>query len=286
MKIICANPECAKTVHTLSAKLGLPGAGEKKDNQWFCSNKCYRGYLADQYIEDKRCGLKKPLSRMKLGMILVKNHFITPGQLALALEQKSRSSQRLGEILVEAGYITEKELKAVLSMQAGVAPIILDPQTKIKLKDEVPFKMIDEFHLAIFDFDLESKVILAAVYEMDYIACLQEYFSKAFPRHLVKFYLEEKDKILNILANNYPGKSLRIDAAGISTGNGEGVEDTEINKAVMKLVEFLNAFAGNNGNEVKIDNLDNAVWLKSETKDFKIDIYLSRKARDNGLGGD
>jgi hypothetical protein len=279
MKIICANPECAKTVRTLSVKLGLPGAGEKKDNQWFCSNNCYRGYLADQYIEDKRCGLKKTVRQVKLGMILVKNHFITPKQLARALEEESRSPKRLGEILVDAGLITEKELKAALSMQAGVAPIILEPQTKIKLKDEIPFKMINEFHMVVFDFDLESKVILIAVYEMDYTACLQEYFSKIYPGYLIKFYLEEKEKILTILANNYPGKPLRVDTAGISYGKDMGSEDTELDKAVMKLVGFLNAFSGNDMNEVKIDNLDNAVWLKSETKDFKIDIYIARKTR-------
>jgi hypothetical protein len=279
MKITCANPECAKPVRTLSVKLGLPGAGEKKDNQWFCSNKCYGSYLAGQFVEDKRCGLKKPVRRVKLGMILVKNYFITQEQLTLALEEKSRSPKRLGEILVDAGHITEKELKAVLSMQAGVAPIILDPHAKIKLKDEIPFKMINEFHIVIFDFDLESKVILIAVYEMDYIACLQEYFSKVYPGYLIKFYLEEKEKILTILANNYPGKSLRVDVTGISPGKEEGGEDTELDKAVMKLVEFLNAFSGNDVNDVKIDNLDNAVWLKSETKDFKIDIYLSRKTR-------
>jgi hypothetical protein len=286
MKIICANPECARTVRTLSVKLGLPGAGEKKDNQWFCSNKCYRSYLADQYIEDKRCGLKKTLSKVKLGVLLVKNHFITQKQLIRALEKESSSPKRLGEILVDAGYITEQELKAVLSMQAGVAPIILAPHTKVKLKEKIPFKMINEFHMVIFDYDLESKVIQAAVYEMDYIACLLEYFSKVYPGHLIKFYLEEKEKILNILANNYPGKPLRIDAEGITPEKEEGGEDTELDKAVMKFVEFLNVFSGNNVNGVKIDNLDNAVWLKSETKDFKIDIYLSRKSRGKVLGGD
>jgi hypothetical protein len=274
MKIICANPECAKTIRTLSVKFGLPGAGEKKGDQWFCSDRCYRSYLADQYIEDKRCGLKKTIRQVKLGMILVKNHFITPKQLARALEEGSHASKRLGEILVEAGHITEKELKAVLSMQAGVAPIILGPQTKIKLKDEIPFKMINEFHMVIFDFDLESKVILAAVYEMDYIACLQEYFSKIYPGYLIKFYLEGKEKILNILKYNYPGKTLRLDTAARLVGTEQGFEDTELDKAVMRLMEFLSGFSEN---EVKIDNLGNAVWLKSESKDFKIDVYLTMK---------
>jgi hypothetical protein len=118
MKIYCANPECAKTRGTLSMKLGLPGAGEKKGSQWFCSNKCYSSYLADRYIEDKRCGLKKTIHQVKSGMLLVKNHFITKKQLTRALEEENRCPKRLGEILVDAGYIAEKELKAVLSVKS------------------------------------------------------------------------------------------------------------------------------------------------------------------------
>ena len=174
MKMTCANPECVKTIHSLWQRLGLPGSGEIRQDKWFCSRKCYSSWLADQFIEDKRCGLKRTVRQVKLGMLLLKNNFITQEQLTLALEEKSRSGKRLGEILIQAGYITEEELKAVLSMQAGVAPILLDPQVKVKLKEEIPFKIINEFHVVVFDFDLESKTILSAVYDMDYLSSLEE----------------------------------------------------------------------------------------------------------------
>jgi hypothetical protein len=276
MKITCANPECGKTVHTMSVKLGLPGSGLKKGDQWFCSQVCYNSFMADHFIEDKRCGLRRSIHRMQLGLLLVKNSFITKEQLALALEEGSRSRKRLGEVLIQSGHITEKELKAVLSMQAGVAPITLDSQSKVKLIKEVPFKMINEFQFVIFDFDLESKTILIAIYEMDYIVCLQEYFSKIFPGYLVKFFLEEKEQVLKILKRNFPGKQMRGDALETLAASKEGIRDTELDKAVMRFMEFLSGFSDN---EVKIDNLDNAVWLKSETGDFKVDIYLTRKTR-------
>jgi hypothetical protein len=275
VKVTCANPECVKTIHPLWAKLRLPGSGEKRQEQWFCSRKCSSNWLADQYIEDKRCGLKRTVRQVKLGMLLLKNNFINQEQLTLALEEKSRSTKRLGEILIQAGYVTERELNAVISMQAGVAPILLDPQTKVKLKEEIPFKIINEFHVVIFDFDLESKTILIALYDTDYLSCLEEYFASAYPGYLSKFYLEDREKILAILANNYPGKPLRIETAEKPTGIKTGAADTPLDRTVMKFIEFLNGFSS----EVQLDNLDNAVWLKGENRDFKIDIYLTRKGK-------
>jgi len=276
MKVTCANPECGHTIHTLAVKMGMPGSGEKKDGKWFCSHTCYSNYQADLLIEDKRCGLKKSVRRIKLGMLLLKNYFINKEQLSMALEAKGNSSKRLGEILVENGYITEKELKAVLSMQAGVAPIILDANLKVKLKEEIPFKLINEFHFLVFDFDLESKTILVAIYDMDYISCLEEYFAKIYPGYLVKFYLEDKGKILTILANNFPGKPLHLEIQNRNkTFEKEpGSLDKKLNKIVDLFMTFLGDFTGS---DVQIDNLDNAVWLKGETKDYKVDIYLTKK---------
>jgi hypothetical protein len=273
MKIECTNPGCTHTARSLTVKLGLPGSGVKEEDQWFCSRRCYRNYLADRLIADKRSGLGKSVRRVKLGLLLVKNKLIDKDQLTAALEQRSGSSKKLGEILVESGRITEKELKAALSMQAGVAPINLDPRTKIKLKEVIPFKIIDEYHFVLFDFDEEDKTISAAVYDMDYIAVLEKYFSRLYPGYLSRFFLEDKKKILSVIAFNYPEEklSLQVEEELSRPGNGAG---SDMEKAVVAMVEFLNRFTGN---QVKIDSLDNAVWLKGKTENFKIDIYLTKK---------
>ncbi|UCH94557.1 MAG: hypothetical protein JSV88_30415 [Candidatus Aminicenantes bacterium] len=274
MKITCANPECIKTINTLAVKLRLPGCGEKKDDQWFCSHKCYSSVLADRIIEDRRCGFKKALPSVELGRLLVKNNFINQEQLTLALQQKLGSNKKLGEILVEAGYITGQELKAVLAMQAGMALIVLDPRLKVKLKDDIPFKLISEFPFVIFDCDIESRVILIALYDVDYLSYLEEYFSKVYPGYLIKFYLEDKEKILEILTNNYPGKPLQVGIEEALLSKEESIKITALEKTVVKFMEFLKGLCRS---KIKIDNLENAVWLKGETRDYKIDVYLTRK---------
>lgn len=281
MKINCANPGCTNTVGSLSVKLGFPGSGESKDGMWFCSHKCYSSFASDNYIEEKRCGLGKAVRRLKLGMLLLKNNFIDPEQLREALKQKNAagSVKKLGEILVDAGHITQKELKAVLSMQAGVAPVSLDTQAKVRLKDLIPVKLVEAFHFVVFNFDEENKTIFIAVYDMDYITCLEDYFMKIFPGYLVKFYLEDRDKIMAILTANYPGTTFSV----TTVGDKRQVWDPqkhELEQRVMECVDFMSAFT--NGGEIKLDNLEDAIWLKGLRGDLSIDIYLTPKKSGSG----
>jgi hypothetical protein len=273
MKIQCANHGCPHTAHALTVKMGLPGHGEKQGDLWFCSRRCYKNFLADQMIADKRSGLEKTVRRVKLGLLLVKNNLINHEQLTTALAEKMGSLKKLGHILVDSGQLTEKELKAALSMQAGIAPINLDPHTKIKLKEEIPFKLVDEFHFVLFEFDEEDKTLIIALHNMDYIPVLEDYFATLYPGFLIKFYLEDEKKIISVIAANYPNETLSLPIEETLSRPGEGV-GKDMEKAVLKVVEFLNHFTGSH---VKIDSLDNAVWLKGETDDLKVDVYLSKK---------
>jgi hypothetical protein len=280
MKIHCANPDCVKTTHPAALRLKLPGAGRMEGEQWFCGRRCFRNFAADQLIVDHRHGLKKTVHRLKLGLLLVKNKLISKEQLTAALEEKSGSLKKLGRILLDSGRITPKELKAALSMQAGVSPINLDEKVKLKLKDEIPFKLIDEFRFALFDFDEETRFVTAALCDIDSILPLQEYFEKVYPGYRVKFFLEEEERLLKVIAANYPGEKLSPQVERQLPPSSREAGDT-METSVLKIIEFFNALSGH---QVKIDNLDDAVWLKSETGDLKIDVYLSRKpgAENNG----
>ncbi len=279
MKIHCHNPGCAKTIHSFALKLGLPGSGQSVGKDWFCSRRCYKNYLADHLIAQKRGGLRESTRRVKLGLLLVKNNLISNEQLTDALEQKSGSSQKLGEILLESGKITETELKAALSMQFGIAPINLPPHTMCKQKEDIPFKLIDQFHFVLFDFDEEAKTIAAAVYDLDHLNCLQEYFTALYPHYLSRFFLEDKKKILSLIAENYSEEklNLRLEEELIPPGKAGDIE-----KVAIKLVEYLNQFTGN---PVKVDSLDTAVWLKAETQNLQVDVYLTPKPAGDPLGG-
>jgi hypothetical protein len=282
MKIPCTNPGCDKHTHALAVKLRMPGSGKKIDDRWFCSHRCYGIYLADRLIREKRRGLGGDggvAHRVKLGMLLLKNNLIRKEQLSAALEKGTRSSKKLGEILVDSGQVTEKELKAVLSQQAGVAPITLDPHLKVKLTDEIPFKLINEFHFVVFDHDEDSKVILIALYDADYISCLGEYFANVFPGYLIKFYIEDRQKILDIIFRNYPKEHVNVDIVDRSyalTQGGDIGDIGEIETTAYRIMDFLNRFCVR---EAKIDNLENSLWIRGETTDLKIDVYLTGKKR-------
>jgi hypothetical protein len=278
MKIQCTNKGCGKATHSFIIAVGLIGAGKKIDGQWFCSHQCYGIYLADRLIGDKRHGLVRAAQRVKLGRLLIKNNLIDEEQLNTALVEKRGSYKRLGEILVELGYITEKELKAVLCQQSGAAPIELDTWVKFRLKEEIPFKLIDEFHFVVFDYDEIGRVISIALYDMDHIPCLGEYFSRVFPGHTVKFHMEQRKKILHVIFNNYPREHVSID---ILEGEGKYSADGghEIEDTVHRLMAFLNKQCTRG---VSIKNRDNGLHIEGETGQLKIDVRITRKRGSQG----
>jgi type IV pilus assembly protein PilB len=65
------------------------------------------------------------ISRQKLGDLLVRHGFITPQQLADALEEQRKTEAKLGSILVKRGYITERNLIEVLEFQLGIPHVVL-----------------------------------------------------------------------------------------------------------------------------------------------------------------
>lgn len=273
MKIHCGNPDCTKTVTAASVRLKLPGTGKMHGEKWFCGHRCFRNYVADQLIVDYRHGIKKSVNRIKLGLLLVKNNLLTNEQLTGSLELKSGSLKKLGQVLLEQGQITETELKAALSMQAGVAPIDLEDSTKLKLKEDIPFKLIDEFRFAIIDYDEETRSISAVISEIDAIEPLRDFFSQVYFGHRVTFYLEQEKKLARIIAANFPDEKL---SALVENGIQPSIEASQdpLEKTMLRIIEFFNDLCGK---PVSIDNLDNSVWLKADIPDLKIDVYLSRK---------
>lgn len=276
MRIECANPSCVNTAHPIKLKLGVVPPGIKWNGLWFCSQKCYFEVRADQFITNKRDGLKKTVRRVKLGLLLLKQNLIDKETLSMALEEQSRSSKKLGEILVDTGKLTYRDLKSVLSMQAGVAPVSLDPALTVKLRDEIPFKLIREFHFICFKFDIVEKIIAVALYDIELMHCIEEIFNEMYPGFLIKLYLDDKEKILSILSNNFPKE---IFSYVPSTFSHVGT-DSQVEKVVYNVVDFLNSnFAG----EINIDQHPGtgSVRVSSYIDDVDIHIDISLKNKGN-----
>jgi type IV pilus assembly protein PilB len=268
MRIECANPNCFNIAHPVKEKLGLSESGLKKGDLWFCSRKCYVDTRADFYIETKKDRIRRTVRRVKVGLLLLKKSLIDKDTLGAALEEQERTGKRLGELLVDAGKITPKELKSILSVQAGVAPVSLDPRLSIKLKDVIPFRMIREFHFVCFKFDEHEKTISIALYDLELQPCVEEIFDDIYHGYLVKFYLDDKEKILAVLHNNY---SSEIWSPAQADNNDN--EDIKRETLVYKMVDFLTSCGAE---EVKIGHLDGQVRITSKIDGMNVEIEISQ----------
>ncbi|MCP4147229.1 MAG: hypothetical protein GY757_05715 [bacterium] len=271
MHIRCSNTDCDNTIHSFRLKYGkrFGGAGswEEKDERWYCCRKCFFEIYARQFIESRRSGIKKSIHRVKLGLILLKNGLVDKETLSMALEVQNNSFKKLGEILVDTGKITAKELKSVLSMQAGVAPLNLAPDLKVSLKDEIPLRLIREYPFVCFRSNEEEHIIGIAIYDLELLPVLREILMDIYPGFLIKFYLDDKQNLLSVLEKNYPKETFVTSEHAILTGGDGG--NLEI--LVYKIVDFLNQCGAK---EVDVDEFNHTVRLKTTVSDLDITVDL------------
>ncbi len=271
MKIICANPNCGRSMHSLKLKTGFGGSWQKYEDRWFCNHRCYFRFRALQFIKEYRGGMQRTVRRVKLGLLLVKNNLVDPDTLRNALEEQANSLKKLGEILVETGKITHSELKSALSMQAGMAPVNLAPDFIIKAKKIIPVELIEEYHFACCRFDEKEKIITFAIYDIEKMSPIQDIFSEVYPGFLLKFYLTDKENLLIVLGNNYPSVSFKVEEH--HGDSDEWRENSELEKVVYKVVDFLNA---GGALEVDIEGHANAVRIKTRLQTFDVDVKISK----------
>ena len=62
-------------------------------------------------------------SRRLLGQVLVDGGFVSPGDLARALEEQNRTNEMLGEVLVRMKAADPAEIAAVVSIQSDLASL-------------------------------------------------------------------------------------------------------------------------------------------------------------------
>ena len=94
---------------------------------------------------------KKPVSRRKLGELLVEIGLLSDGQLSRALKMHHETKKRVGQVLIDLKLITEEEMAFALAMQLKIPYIDL---RDYPMKDNV---------LEIIPREISSKFICAAI---------------------------------------------------------------------------------------------------------------------------
>ncbi len=104
---------------------------------------------------------QSPLRKIKLGDMLVREGYITAGQLEKALViQKEQQSGKLGDILISQGFVTEELLMKALSLQLNL-PIIDLKHYPIKpeIIRHLPERVARRYRVILLDAPQENYVI-------------------------------------------------------------------------------------------------------------------------------
>lgn len=64
--------------------------------------------------------------KIRLGDLLIEKNLLTPGNLAAALAEQSKTGERLGRILIDNGYVNEEEMLKALSSQLNIPYVDLN----------------------------------------------------------------------------------------------------------------------------------------------------------------
>ncbi len=277
MATACCNPDCSNAIHSFKFRLGNSGSWKRYGNRWFCSHRCFFALRATEFIQAHRTGIKRTIRRVKLGLLLLKNNLIDKETLEQALADQSVTSMKLGDILTGAGKITDRDLRSALSMQAGVAQVSLEPGTKVKLKNDIPLRLLREYPFVCFRFDSEESSIGIALYDLDFLVVLEELFLEIYPGCSIKFYLENKDKILGVLANNYSGETFGAPppAQATTTKTGTPEDDARYHeeRLLYKLVEFL---THSGAHDLDVDHRNGTTTIKTTLDNIDINIELKK----------
>lgn len=116
----------------------------------------------------------------RIGELLHRSGIITSQQLEEALNKQKREQKRLGEILIDLGYLSSKELLWMLSEQADIPFVEIEPE------------MLDNHLIGKFPQDVLCKNSILPLYETedkiyitlgdptnsDAIACVKDYTTK------------------------------------------------------------------------------------------------------------
>jgi adsorption protein B len=98
-------------------------------------------------------------ARLRLGEMLVKNGYITPQDLRLALERKP-AGLRLGEFLVSQGLIGKEDLYEALSLQQGIPQRHVDPEeVRTAIARSLPGRITSEWKVLPYKVDAGTLVL-------------------------------------------------------------------------------------------------------------------------------
>ncbi len=267
---VCQNSSCRRPEE---GKKGQTSGYLSENDEWYCSYRCYVEDLADRSMEQKKRKSHQTIWKMQLGLLLLKRNLIDQGKLNQALMEKNRSGRRIGEILLDSGHITENDLKKALSIQAGVAPITIDPGKPVYLDETIPERFYFYFNMTVFNISHDEKIIYVAVGDIQDLSYLKLFFDKIYSDYLIKYYLDSPD---NIRANLSRAFSRESESREYDDSGFVPIKDQQVEPVILSFLQFLDHLGGRN---TRVDHLDQSLWVRSDLEGHRVDIYFTPKGK-------
>ncbi len=269
--IKCANTECNNVKPSWIITLINPNKkGFYKNDNWFCSEQCYKEWLIKRTIEKRNSNEYLSKSRIRLGMILLEKGIISPEQLQIVLDTQKKSKKKLGEILLEKGYINELELLSCLSKQFGLSYIDISKLKEFNIPDDtIPTEILIAFKVFPLLINHDERYINLVMSNPTDRNLLLNFFSEILPDYKINFFLSSERLVTNILKDFYPDKIIEFELP-------DDYKKIEIEEKIMRLINYLSK--EKDVKNVNVDFLENALWLKFDWGKIGCDFYFTKKS--------
>jgi len=115
-------------------------------------------------------------TKVRLGEYLVAEGYISPSQLALALEEKQRNHKRLGETLVDLDFVSESIITQFVAQDVKTDTVNFSQiQINTKAIDAIPYHIAKRYKVLPIDIDDERiTVAMADIYNVVAIDVLEK----------------------------------------------------------------------------------------------------------------
>ena len=232
--------------------------------------------------------------KVRLGDLLIENHYITEEQLQEALKKQKELNytKKLGEIFISEGYVTQKDLLKILSKQLDIEFVDLYGENIDfnAIATKYPIQLLEAAQAIPFKED-EDFVHVATSDPLNYDAL--EALERMISLKPVKIYLAYSDDIQVIFHRiqvlHITKEIVREVRKELST---EGLKKEDENSAIMKLILFIAKDAiGKRASDIHIEPDEKEMIVRSrvdgmlhENFVFDKEIYNALSSRIKLLG--
>jgi Type II secretion system (T2SS), protein E, N-terminal domain len=136
-------------------------AGIRMNDFWYCSSRCFIPAAQGQVSRLVNSRHEQPgyVSRMPLGLDLIKSGLLTVEQLRKATEEQKETGGEIGELLVRLGFVSEKQVTLARAAEWG-CPVFAVPRHGVRIGVNIPPTFIELYAMVPVHYVAATNLLL------------------------------------------------------------------------------------------------------------------------------